>query len=33
MVQYTLHYFNGRGRAELARWIFVVAGQEYTDTR
>ena len=30
---YKLTYFNGRGRAETARFIFAQAGQEYTDER
>lgn len=33
MPQYTLHYFNVRGLAELCRMIFAQAGQEYTDHR
>lgn len=33
MVNYTLHYFNGRGRAEISRLIFAAAGVEYTDHR
>ncbi len=33
MVNYTFHYFNGRGRAEISRLIFAAAGVEYTDNR
>lgn len=33
MVQYTLHYFNGRGRAEISRLIFAAAGVEFNDNR
>lgn len=33
MTNYQLMYFDGRGRAELARWLFAAAGQEYVDTR
>ena len=33
MPQYTLHYFNLRGIAEVSRLIFVQAGVEYTDHR
>ena len=33
MVNYTLHYFNGRGRAEISRLIFAAAGVEFTDHR
>jgi glutathione S-transferase len=33
MPNYTLNYFNGRGRAELTRLIFAAAGQTYTDNR
>ena len=33
MVSYKLMYFNGRGLAELSRYVFVVAGQEYEDFR
>lgn len=33
MSQYKLVYFNGRGRAELVRWVFKVAGVEFEDYR
>jgi len=33
MPSYKLTYFNGRGRAEIMRLIFAVAGQEYVDDR
>ena len=33
MPAYKLIYFNARGRAELSRWIFAAAGQEYEDIR
>jgi glutathione S-transferase len=33
MVHYKLTYFNGRGRAEIVRLIFAVAGVEYEDVR
>ena len=33
MVQYKLVYFNGRGLAEFARYVFAAAGQEYEDSR
>ncbi|XP_064622041.1 S-crystallin SL11-like [Lineus longissimus] len=33
MPKYHLHYFNGRGRAEVARLLFVAAGVEFEDVR
>lgn len=33
MPNYTLNYFNGRGRAELTRLIFTAAGAQFTDKR
>lgn len=33
MPSYKLIYFNGRGRAEVIRYIFAQAGVEYTDER
>jgi len=33
MPNYTLNYFNGRGRAELTRLIFAAGGVAFTDTR
>ena len=33
MPKYVLHYFNARGRAEIARMLFAAAGVEYTDNR
>ncbi len=33
MPNYTLNYFNGRGRAELTRLVFAAAGVKYTDNR
>ena len=33
MADYKLTYFNGRGRAELIRYLFEVAGVQYEDVR
>jgi len=33
MSDYKLHYFNIRGKAELARLVFAAAGQDYQDLR
>ncbi|PIO69367.1 glutathione S-transferase protein [Teladorsagia circumcincta] len=33
MVHYRLLYFDGRGRAEVARQLFALANQEYVDVR
>lgn len=33
MPHYKLTYFNGRGRAEVARMMFAIAGAEYEDNR
>ena len=33
MPNYTLHYFNGRGRAEIMRMMFHMAGVKYMDKR
>ena len=33
MPNYTLHYFNSTGRAEIARLIFHYAGVQFTDHR
>lgn len=33
MSSYKLIYFNGKGRAETARFMFAVAKQEYEDKR
>jgi len=33
MPTYKIYYFNSRGFAELARWVFAEGGQEYEDVR
>ena len=33
MPNYTLYYFNGRGRAEILRMMFAAAGVKYMDKR
>lgn len=33
MPKYKLYYYNGRGLAEVPRWLFAVAGQPYDDVR
>ena len=33
MASYKVIYFNGRGRAELARLLLAAAGQQYEDVR
>ena len=33
MPNYTLYYFNGRGRAEICRMLMAAAGVPYTDKR
>ena len=33
MPKYSLTYFDLRGRAEMARWLFAVADQSYDDIR
>ena len=33
MPNYTLYYFNGRGRAEICRMLMAAAGVQYTDKR
>ena len=33
MSSYKLTYFNGRGRGELSRLVFVAAGRKFEDVR
>ena len=33
MPKFTLTYFDGRGLAEVARWLFAIADQPYEDVR
>ena len=33
MPNYTLYYFNGRGRAEILRMMFAAANVKYNDKR
>lgn len=33
MPNYTLYYFNGRGRAEILRMMFAAAGVPFVDKR
>lgn len=33
MPEYKLYYFNGRGRAEIARLLLAVSGTKYEDIR
>ena len=33
MTKFTLTYFDGRGRAEISRWLFAVAEQPFDDVR
>jgi len=33
MPKYSINYYNARGFAEISRWIFAAAGEEYEDNR